>query len=251
MAMDRSVLKALAVLDALGASSDGKLLTELAAEVGFPISTTHRLLATLASRDYVVKDGLTGRYLLGSKILRLQAVTANRLHLARTAFPLLRKLVQQVDETANLATLSDSRVVYLESVAADRAVGLYAPPGTIAPAHCTAMGKLLLAYLPEDELTRWLNQNDLFASTPNTITEPAALEEQLAQIRVQQIALDNEEWVQGVHCIAGPIRDYSGKVVAAVSVSAPNRRLSAERESEVIETVKRICAEISERLGHR
>lgn len=249
--MDRSVLKALTILDALGASGDGKLLSELSEHFGYPVSTTHRLLSTLASQGYVEKDSASGRYVLGSKILRLQAVTANRISLVRTAFPVLRKLVQALDETANLGTMSDGRVVYLESVTADRAVGLYTPPGTAAPAHCTAMGKLLMAFLAEDEVDSWLVRHPLTAATPTSITDAGQLRQQLIEIRQQGVSIDNEEWVSGVHCVAGPIRDYSGKVIAAVSVSAPHRRLSPEHQQNVVDTVKHACAEISAGLGYQ
>lgn len=249
--MDRSVLKALAILDALGASGDGKQLTELAHEVGFPVSTTHRLLATLASQGYVEKDEASSRYTLGSKILRLQSATADRLNLTRTAFPFLRKLAGEVDETANLSILSDGQVVYLESVAADRAVGLYAPPGTISPAHCTAMGNVMLAALSEPELEIWFSRHDLTSATAHTIVERSALVTRLVEVRERGYAVDEEEWVRGVRCIAGPVRDFSGKVIAAVSVSAPRGRLTPDREPDVIEALLRIAGDISIGLGHR
>lgn len=249
--LDRSVLKALAVLDALGASDEGLLLTDLAAQVGYPVSTTHRLLKTLASQGYVEKDGPSGRYVLGRKILHLQIASTNRLNLARTAFPHLRELTRVIDETANLSTLSDGRVVYLESVAADRAVGFYSPPGSIAPAHCTAMGKVLLAHLSEAELALWFREHTLTAATPHTVTDAATLRAQLREIRHQGYAIDNEEWVPGVRCVAAPIRGYAGQVVAAASVTVPSGRLSIEREPSVIDTVTRACAAISADLGHR
>lgn len=248
---DRSVLKALSILDTLGSSGDGMTLTELSNAVGFPASTTHRLLATLASQGYVQKESISGRYVLGSKILRLQAVTSNRQNLTRTAFPFLRKLVHDVEETANMGTLSDGRVVYLESLAADRAVGLYTPPGTIAPAHCTAMGKVLLAHLPDADLDSWLAQYSLSLETPQSVTGPERLKETLSGIRESGYALDNEEWVSGVRCVAGPVRDYTGRVIAAVSVSIPSARLIPEREPTVIEMVTRVCDEISAGLGYQ
>ncbi|MGA7673238.1 MAG: IclR family transcriptional regulator [Nitrolancea sp.] len=248
---DRSVLKALTILDTLGGSDQGMLLSELANVVGFPISTTHRLLKTMASQGYVEKDAFTGRYVLGSKVLHLQIASTNRLKLVRTAFPHLRKLTHQIDEAANLSTLSDGRVVYLESVAADRAIGLYSPPGSIAPAHCTAMGKVLLASLGEAELSQWLAEHELTQSTPTTITDRDILKKQLIEIRAQGHAIDNEEWVSSIRCIAAPIQDYSGRVIAAASVSIPMGRLSAEREVEVLAAVKRTCVAISSDLGYR
>lgn len=248
---DRSVLKALTILDTLGASDQGFLLSELANHVGFPISTTHRLLKTMADQGYVEKDSFSGRYVLGSKILHLQIASTNRLKLVRTAFPHLRALTHDVDEAANLSTLTDGRVVYLESVAAERAVGLYSPPGSIAPAHCTAMGKTMLSYLAEAELNRWFAEHELAAATPNTITDRDELISQLRQIRAQGYSIDDEEWVPSIRCVAAPIHDYSGRVVAAASVSIPIGRLSAEREVEVVTAVKLTCGAISADLGYR
>lgn len=248
---DRSVLKALAILDTLGASDQGIPLSELANLLGFPISTTHRLLKTLQSQGYVEKDGITGRYVVGNKVLHLQIASTNRLKLVRTSFPHLRMLTREIDEAANLSTLSDGQVVYLESVAADRAIGLYSPPGSIAPAHCTAMGKVLLSFLAEVELTRWLAEHELTMATANTITDVKALRSQLRKIRAQGHAIDNEEWVAGIRCIAAPIQDYTGRVVAAASVSVPITRLSADRECEIIAELKQTCNAISKDLGYR
>lgn len=248
---DRSVLKALAILDALGGADEGLHLSELAAMAGFPASTTHRLLKTLASKGYVDRDASSGRYILGSRILHLQIASTNRLRLARAAFPHLRELTRTVEEAANLSTLSDGRVIYLESVAADRAVGFYSPPGSTAPAHCTAMGKVLLTSFTEAELSRWFAEHPLTRATESTITDRPTLTAQLLQIHEQGYAIDNEEWVPGVRCFAAPIQDYSSRVVAAASVSVPASRLSVEREAAVIAAVRRACAAISADLGYR
>lgn len=248
---DRSVLKALTILDTLGASDQGFLLSELASLVGFPVSTTHRLLMTLASQGYVEKDSFTGRYVLGSKVLHLQIASTNRLKLVRTAFPHLRALTRAVDEAANLSTLSNGQVVYLESVAADRAIGLYSPPGSDAPAYCTAMGKVLLSFLTDAELSQWFAEHQLSTVTTTTVTDRETLKTQLRQIRAQGYAIDNEEWVTGIRCVAAPVQDYSGRVIAAASVSVPVNRLPADRESHVVEAVTRTCMAISADLGHR
>jgi len=171
--------------------------------------------------------------------------------LVRAAFPHLRVLTHVTDETANLSTLSDGRVVYLESVAADRAIGLYAPPGSIAPAYCTAMGKVLLSNLGEIELHQWLAEHELTAVTANTVTNSAVLKTQLLEIRNQGYAIDNEEWVEGVRCVAAPIQDYTGRVVAAASVSIPLARFTDDRKQDILRAVKQACTAISKDLGYR
>jgi len=249
--VDQSVLKALKILDTLGESDQGVSLSELANLLGFPTSTTHRLLKTLESQGYVEKDSISGRYAVGSKVLYLQIASTNRLRLVRAAFPHLRVLTHVTDETANLSTLSDGRVVYLESVAVDRAIGLYAPPGSIAPAYCTAMGKVLLSNLGEIELHQWLAEHELTAVTANTVTNSAVLKTQLLEIRNQGYAIDNEEWVEGVRCVAAPIQDYTGRVVAAASVSIPLARFTDDRKQDVLRAVKQACTAISKDLGYR
>jgi DNA-binding IclR family transcriptional regulator len=249
--VDQSVLKALKILDTLGESDQGISLSELANTLGFPTSTAHRLLKTLESQGYVEKDSITGRYAIGSKVLYLQIAGTNRLRLVKSAFPHLRALTRITDETANLSTLSDGRVVYLESVAADRAIGLYAPTGSIAPAYCTAMGKVLLANLGEIEFHQWLAEHELTAITANTVTNATVLKSQLLEIRSQGFAIDNEEWVEGVRCVAAPIQDYTGHVIAAASVSIPLARFTPDREQGLLSAVKQTCAAISKELGHR
>jgi DNA-binding IclR family transcriptional regulator len=244
-----AVEKALSIIDLLGTSSEGKRLTEIARDLGLPLSTVHRLLSVLRKTGYVNKDATSGRYVLGSKILRLQVHVMGSLTLTRTALPVLRRLANQLEGAANLSILQLGRVLYLESVPSDRAVSLYTPPGMTAPAHCTAMGKVLLAHLAQEDLDAWMATNTLERFTEQTIICRSALVRELERIRSDGVAIDNQEWVSGVGCVAAPIRNHAGEVIAAVSISAPAAQIIGERQCEVINAVTEACREISAALG--
>ena len=244
-----AVEKALSIIDLLGTSSEGKRLTEIARDLGLPLSTVHRLLAVLRKTGYVSKDATSGRYVLGTKLLRLQVQVMGSLTLTRTALPVLRRLANQLEGAANLSILQLGRVLYLESVPSDRSISLYTPPGKTAPAHCTAMGKVLLAHLDQEDLEAALAANPLERFTEQTITCRSALVRELERIRSEGFAIDNQEWVSGVRCVAAPIRNHAGEVIAAVSISAPAAQISGERQCEVVRAVTEASHEISAALG--
>ena len=249
---DRSILKALNLLSIIAEAEDGLRLTEVAKQGGYPLSTTHRLLGTLSQHGYVEHDPTTGRYYLGVKILTLQAQGIRKRHIGRRAFPHLTNLRKQIGETVNLGVLSEKNVVYLETFAPDTSFSFYAPPGTRMPIHCTAMGKVLLAHLPDELRQNLLHSLEMKPYTVKTTTSATALEAELKEIVKRGFAVDDQEYALGVRCVAAPIRDHSGQVVAAVSVTALADQLArGKRESEVADILKRTCLDISISLGYQ
>jgi IclR family acetate operon transcriptional repressor len=246
---NNSTLKALEVLEMLAAAEDGLRLTDVAARAGYPISTVRRLLVSLQERGYVEQDGATSRYYSGPKILTLQAHGIRHRHIGRRAYPHLSQLRRQLDETVNLGILSDTSVIYLETLVPDSSFSFYAPPGTRMPLHCTAMGKVFLANLPPATQNAVLDSLDLKPYTPNSMTTVTALRASLGEIGRRGYAIDNEEYAVGVRCLAAPIRDQSRAVVAGVSVTAPANRLPPIRDDEVAAALTGACWEISRGLG--
>lgn len=244
-----STLKALDVLEMLAEAEDGLRLTDIAAGTGYPVSTARRLLIGLLERNYVEQDPKTSRYYPGTKLLTLQAHGIRRRHLGRRAYPQLSRLRQQLDETVNLGVLSETSVIYLESLAPDSAMGFYAPPGTRMPIHCTAMGRVFLATLPAGARDSTLDSLDLKAFTPRTITSLPALRASLAGVIERGYAVDDEEFAVGVRCLAAPIRDHTGGVVAGVSVTALAARMPPGRDVEVAPLVLETSHQISRSLG--
>ncbi len=249
--INRSIVKALEVLEILAEREDGFRVTDLAERAGYPLSTTHRLLVTLIERGYVEQDPRTNRYFLGLKILSLQARAIRHRQIARQGFPHLTDLRQQLNETINLGIVSEKSVIYLETFASDSSLSFYLPPGTQMPLHCTAMGKVLLAHLAFNKQESLLSSLELKPLTPHTIASLSTLRTELARIVQQGYAVDNEEYALGVRCLAAPIRDHNSQVVAAVSVTALAKRMPRERDAEVAALLTRVCLDISQALGYQ
>jgi IclR family acetate operon transcriptional repressor len=248
--INHSTLKALEVLEMLAAAEDGLRLTEIANGSGFPISTTRRLLVSLIERHYVEQDPESGRYFPGTQILTLQAHGIRRRHIGRRAYPLLSRLRQELDETVNLGILSGASVVYLETLAPDSSFAFYAPPGTRMPLHCTAMGKVLLAFLRPELQMPLIGSLELVPHTPRSLTSAPTLRAELDAVVRRGFAVDNEEYALGVRCLAAPVRDHSGNVVAGVSVTVPATRLPPERVEDVAARLVETCRAISRGLGY-
>ncbi|MDI3280627.1 MAG: IclR family transcriptional regulator [Bacillota bacterium] len=223
----QSVERALGILEAV--ADEGPLnLTELAERVALSPSTTYRLLQTMTRLGFIRHDRSTGRYRLGLKALKIGAVAIRQFDLRAVARPHLRQLVEQCNETANLVVLDGAEVVYVDQVECSNMVRMLAELGSRLPATCTGAGKAILAFLPPEELEHLLAEQPLVAYTPYTITAREEFQANLEAVRRRGYAVDNEERELGVRCVAAPIRDAAGKVVAAVSVSGPTARLSGE-----------------------
>jgi IclR family transcriptional regulator, KDG regulon repressor len=249
--LNLSTLKALNILEVLAASDEDMRLSDVARELDYPVSTTHRLLLGLMERAYVQRDQNTGRYFLGTKILTLQAQVVRHRHLGQLALPHLVQLKQQCNATVNLGMLNDNCVVYLESLIPDSSFAYYLRPGTRMPLHCTAMGKVFLAYMPLALRNDLLTSLDFQKHTPHTITSADDMKTELRSISQQGYAVDNEEFTLGVRCTAAPIYDHNGCVVAAASVTSLAARLPPERIVNQAELVTQVCQTISAALGYQ
>jgi DNA-binding IclR family transcriptional regulator len=245
-----STLKALEVLEMLAEADNGLRLTDVADGTGYPRSTARRLLVSLIERGYVEQDLDTNRYHLGVKILTLQAQGIRHRQVIRLAYPFLKQLQHELDETVNLGILSDRNVIYVETLASESSFAFYAPPGTRMPLHSTAMGKLFLAHLGDDARAKVLNGLDWKQHTPHTLASPEALVGSLTEIKLRGFAIDNEEYALGVRCVAAPIYSHAGQPVAAISVTALASRQVGEREAFVARELTEVCARISESIGY-
>ncbi len=223
-------------------------VSEVAQALGLPKSSAHALLATLTQIGLLHKTP-EGRYRLGWRVLALSQVllSANAWRLeARRA---MERLVACYGETTHLATLEAGRVVYVDKLEGTRAVRVNLTRiGAELYAHCSGVGKVLLAFRPWPEVERIVAEKGLPALTPNTITTPDELKTELLRVRERGCAYDIEEAMPELCCVAAPIRDYTGEVVAALSLSVPFYRFR-ERKEAYREAVLQAAAEVSERLG--
>lgn len=226
----QSIDRVFDIIEAMSACSHGITLTELAGKVNLHVSTVHRLLSSLVLRGYVQKDIETGRYRLTMRLFEVGSRVVGGMNVVSLARPYLEHLADFTGETIHLVARYGDEVVYLYKednsssvVRAASFVGLH------NPMYCTGVGKSIMAYLTEEEVRAIWGRTVVTAFTPHTITRYADLLRELAQVRAQGYAVDNEEHEPGVVCVAAPFFDYSGAPSGAISVSAPAVRTPSER----------------------
>jgi len=221
-------------------SLDGAGVSELAEYTELPRSTVHNYLSTLEQEEYVVSDG--GRYEVGIRFLELGAHARNRRKIYETAKPEIERLAEETSELANLLIEEHGRGTYLQRERGEQAVQVKAHVGTRVTLHSTALGKSILAHLPEPRRDKIIETHGLEPATPNTITTRSRLLGELETIREQGYAHDDEERLQGLRCVAAPILSTDDRVLGAASVAGPSHRIRGEYFQEtlpnkVLETV--------------
>jgi DNA-binding IclR family transcriptional regulator len=247
---NRTISRASNLLDALKGdpSSRGVRLTELAQRCGLEKSTTHRLLGALISEGMVEQDPETERYRLGLTLLELGMAVHRRLDIREEAMPVLRALAEGADETIHLGVARAAHVVYLEKVESHHSFQMRSRVGERMPLYSTGIGKAILAFGGEDQLTTVLAAG-LESRTKHTITDPAELRIELLRIRMRGYSTDTEENEEGVRCVAAPIFDHRLNVAGAISIAGPIFRFSDQRMAELGARVVGAAQETSRRLG--
>jgi len=206
-----------------------KKITELA---GLPKPTVYRILSSLEIWGYVEQDN-EKMYRLGTKLMVLGNIVEEKLEIRKIARPFLEKLNQETKETVFLGVLDKGRSLYIDKLESHYSVRLFSRIGTRNYVHSTSLGKCLLSELKEEVILEILRTQGMPRLTPQTITDPQVFLDHLREVRAQGYALDQMENEEGVCCIAAPIRNYQGKIVAAVSISGPIQRIT----NEVIENL--------------
>lgn len=248
-----AVARALDILE-LFLQSDGTLSApEITRRLGLPRTTVHELVATLTVRSYLVQAAdQPGRYRLGVRSYQLGSRYAEQLDLASEGDAVARRVADTCDETVHVAILEGTDVIYIAKVDSTHAVRMVSAAGRRLPAHCTAVGKMLLAGLGQAAFdTRFPEERQLTGMTPRSITSVEELRRQLAVIKERGTAVEMCESNLDVGCVAAPVRDARGDTVAAMSISVPTIRWNERRERELTALVAKGAAELSERLGHR
>jgi len=242
--------KTFSILEVLLQQGSAMNMTEISKKLDLYPSTTHRILDTLKHWGYVEQEPDNQEYQLGLKVLELGMAKLQQIDLVREATPYLKELVKQCNETAHLGVLEEGDVLYLAKEESSQTIRMCSYVGKRAPLHCTALGKVLLAFLPEEERKKILEQKELPRLTDNTITDRNKLEKELSKIQKQGFALDQEENEKDVRCIAAPIRNYQGRVIAAVSISGPAFRIDKKVQNNLKEALIETSTKISKRLGY-
>jgi len=246
----KSVEKAMKLLKLYSFKNHELNLSQLSNELKIHKSTAYRLATTLAEGGFLHWDPQKGTYSLGLRLMEFSSILMSSMELRVVARPHLEKLRQVTGITVHLGVLDQGEVVYIDKLEGDGGLRLYSEIGKRTLCHCTALGKALLADTSESKVRHILEEKGMPFRTENTITSIPQFLTHLKQVREDGYALDNEEHERLVHCVAAPIRDYTGSIVAALSATLITKLLVKEDLNVYIAMVKEAGAKLSEELGY-
>ncbi len=224
-------------------------VTEIAERTGLHKSTAHRFLVNLEAVGLLERDARTQRYRLGLRMFEMGGIVLEQMSLWDEALPFLEGLVTDSGETGHLAVLERGEAIYIEKVEARRALRIPSAMGRGYPAHATSLGKVLLSDLGENEVREILGTHGMASYTRTTTTDVTPLLAELADIRERGFAVDDEEYDEGLRCVGAPIRDHTGRVVAALGIGGPVTRVTPERVDDLARLVIDAADGLSRRLG--
>lgn len=245
----KSADRALQVLEYLATVPDGATFSDIARALSMPKSSTHELLAVMSERSFLEFTPETKSYRIGIRTWELGQAFISHRDLLSEARPVIASVSARLDETVQISVLDGLEEVYLDRVDSSQPLRVQAIVGSRAPAHSTALGKVLLSDRRESDVLGDLRGRKLLGLTPNTITSAEALIDELRWVRLMGFAVDDQEHALGLRCVAVPIRDHSGSIVAAISVAVPITRGSADELTDALLAVDQGAREISRKLG--
>ncbi len=241
--------RTLDIIELLATCSQGMGVTEIGQQLQLHKSTVHRLINALAHRGYIEKDQRTGLYKIGLKFIEISSLYLHQLELKTEAVPMMRRLAEITGQVTHLAILDETDVVYIEKVDVVQSLRLYSHIGRRIPVYCSALGKVLLSGQSSLRQKQILQSINYIPYTENTIQDPEALFSELQKTSQRGWAVDDEEHEAGIRCIAAPVRDFTRKVIAALSISGDKNTLTAEQDEKFSAMVIEAAGAISKRLG--
>ena len=247
----QSLARAFGIMEEVARSRDGISLAELSKRVGLHNSTTFHLVKTLVSLGYIRQIKDTKRYRIGRPLFALAASALDEIEMVSLAMPVLEDLSRETGEGGHFAVRMGDSVVVIARTAAPGAFQLAERVGVVRPAHCTALGKVILAALRDDQLDRFLARVELTPVTPRSITEPRALKKDIDGVRRSGIAFDDGEFNPEVRCVGVPVKDFTGQVIGAIGISGPIWRLSIQALQSRAVTVQAAAKRLSAEFGYR
>lgn len=251
----QTVMKSIEIINCLAKNSTGQgvSISELSRVLGMGKSTIHRLLDTLQFYGYVEKIGEANRYRLGWELYKIGQVVPLQNQLINIDQRYLLELSNKTQEVVNLGILKQNETVLISKIeGAQNALKVNMNPGVYEAIHATAIGKMMISELDADQIKELFgNATTLPTYTPNTISTMADLLKEEKLTKQRGYSVDSEELYIGLYCIAMPLRDYSGKIIAAISVSTPTVRMNEEKKTLILESLRDTTRKISESLGYR
>jgi IclR family acetate operon transcriptional repressor len=245
----RALERALDILDTFDLATPELTVTKLAERTGLPKSTVVRLVSILVERRYLERRADSESVRIGVRAFEVGSIYIQSTSLEVEARPIMARLAEETGQTANLGILDDRDVVHLAVVAPDRPLRYWATIGKREDAHYTGLGKVLMAALSDDDLRRFLSISSFPRKTEKTLVNPDDLRAEVERIRAQGYGVDDEESNLGIFCIAAPIVDREGSVIAAVSISGGKAEFTDQVTPVYIDAVRRAAHDISRRFG--
>jgi DNA-binding IclR family transcriptional regulator len=247
----QSVDRALDIMEYLSEKKKACGVTEISNAVGLHKSTVHRLLNTLMNRGYVEKDIDSDNYMVGKRVLMLGSSVLDRMDVRTMARPYIRRLSERTNEVVHLSILDGDEAVYIDKVESlkQSSVRMNSQIGKRVPLYCTAVGKILLSSMKEEQVADLLKGKDMHKFTNNTIDSVDGYIKELEKVRKVGYSTDEMEHEEGIRCIAAPIYDRKGKITASVSISGPIFHMTEERMPEIKSELLKTAEEISEQMG--
>jgi len=246
----KSAFRVLSVIKFLTTESAGATFSEICVALDLPKSSAHALLGTMADQGFLVLDPTSHKYRIGVRIWEAGQAYADSFDLPGTAMPFLEAARDALHETVQLAVLDGIENVYVAKVEADQRLVLRSNVGSRLPAYATGLGKVLLAGLDDDELRRRFDGVEFQSFTDRSITDFADLYEVIQEVRENGFGVDNGEYTSGVVCVAVPVRDHSGRIIAAMSVSVPEVRSTAASRLRASDVLLEQAGALSLSLGY-
>ncbi len=247
----QSLGRAFAILEAVARHREGIGLAELSRLVGLHNSTTFHLAKTMVSLGYLRQERETKRYRVGRPLFALAASALDEIEMVNVATPILEDLSRETSESSHFAVRMGDAVVVIARTSGPGAFQLTDRVGVVRPAHCTALGKIILASLRPDQLTRFLERVEMKPSTPKSITDPRVLLREITEIRRTGIAFDDGEFNPEVRCVAVPVTDFTGQLIGALGISGPIWRLSNQALHNSAHIVRNAASRLSAEFGAR
>jgi len=226
-------------------------IKDISDKTGLSKSTAHGIVKTLEYKGLLQQNPDDLKYKLGMKLFTLGNAVGSRLDIRKIARPLIEERVRDLKETVHLVILDRDEVIYVEKVEGPHSLSIYSQIGKRAPIHCTGVGKAILAFQPREEIERLLDKAELTPFTPKTLTDKRQLMEHLRLVQAQGYAIDDEEIELGLKCVAAPIFNHQGIVIASISCAAPVTRFGDDRVPDVITGVRNTANTISQRMGYQ
>lgn len=246
----QSIVKASRILDLMLSESSLMGITDFSRNLNMPKATIQNMVSTLEQIGYIEKDPMTMKYRLGPVLFQMGMHYANNMDLTILAKVWLEKLCTEYNESTRAGIMMGEKIIIVMEIDPDNSYIAFPGPGTVIPAHTSAIGKILLAYMPEKRQNRIIDNSSFIPLTDKSITSAKALKADLAKVKNSGIAFDKEESLTGLTCVAGPVFNHKNECIASISLSGNTERIES-RLTEIINAVKYVSHRVSEQMGCR